>query len=566
VFNLKRYFLVTSFLVLCSFPLQSQNLVTDFPVLEEYLRRSQLLGDFNPKISFQLRSVNLSRKDTSEGLITLRKYWLSGESGKLSKFHFSLLPLILSTEINSKRPYGWGNKGMIPNVGLQTYFSAGFYARLAFLEIQFQPEFIYAQNKAFQGFNAASSTSVIQSRFFYWNDGDNPERFGQGPRNRSWWGQSAVRLNAGSFSLELGTGNLWWGPGQFNSLIFSDNSEGFPHLSLKTNKPVKTFMGNFEGQLMMGRLENSLLPPSQNQELNKRFFEDFSGDWRYLNGLSITFNPSFLPNLFFGFNRTLQQYNGMKGNGFRDWFPVLEVFQKEKFFDNGSTVVFDSRGQDQQASVSFRYLVPSARFEVYGEFGRRDHAFNWGEFILNPEHARAYLVGFQKLFALSKKNEFIQVRAEMTHQQESVNRYIRYPGLIGNQTWHTHGLARGFVNYGQTLGVGSGVGANVQTLEISKVMGFSKRGVLFERLENHQDFFYRAFGQNPEKEPWIDLSLGLLFDQKWKQFIFSSKTQVIYAQNYQWNSEGLSTNEFPNGQKQFSLFGTFHLIYQISSH
>lgn len=553
------------YLVLAMSFLSAQTLNSGVPILEEYLRREQVKGTFGNEYSFMKGPFNFqASKDSSAALNRLRAYYPIAKASKPTSFRFSVLPVISSTEFNTQRPYGWGNKGLTPNVGLQTYFSTGIYASVGFLEVQLQPELTFSQNKAYRGFPEDFSGSVSSARFFYWNDGDNPERF-ESNSFRAWWGQSRVQLNLGGFGLGLSTQNIWWGPGQFNALIFSDNAEGFPHLSLHSNRPLKTFLGNFEGQLLIGRLENSLLDPSQSESLNDRFFQNFTGDWRYLNGLSITYSPSFLPNLFLGFNRTFQQYNDLKGNTIRDWLPVFEFFQKERAFDNGNTVIFDSKGQDQQVSVSFRYLVPKAQFEVYGEFGRRDHAFNWREFILNPEHARAYLFGFQKLFALARPDTYIQVRGEVTHQQESVNRYIRYRGLIGNQTWHTHGLARGFVNYGQTLGVGTGVGANVQTLEVARVDGFNKIGVRLERLENHQDFFYRAFGQNEEKQPWIDLSMGLLYDKRWDRLMMSSKAQMIYAQNYQWTSSGLSTAEFPSGQNLFSFFGSLHLIYSLGA-
>ena len=168
-----------------------------------------------------------------------------------------------------------------------------------------------------------------------------------------------------------------------------------------------------------------------------------------------------------------------------------------------------------------------------------------------------------KLFATAKPSTFIQIRAEITHQQESNNRYIRYLGLTGNQTWHTHGLARGFVNYGEAMGVGSGVGSNVQTVEIAKVSGLNKRGILLERLENNQDFYYRAFGQDSGRKPWIDLSLGLLWDQQWNNLILSGKAQFIKSYNYQWENEGLSTEDFPSGYNHLAFYGSFNLIYRI---
>src|SRR5690606_39861665 len=127
-----------------------------------------------------------------------------------------------------------------------------------------------------------------------------------------------------------------------------------------------------------------------------------------------------------------------KTDTFADWFPIFEVFTKESLFEEGHTVDYDGKGQDQQVTVFGRYVLPQAKAEVYFEYGRRDHALNWREFMLNPEHARAYLMGFSKLFALPNQEKLVQVRGEITQQQESVNRYIRYPGLIGGTSWHAH--------------------------------------------------------------------------------------------------------------------------------
>ncbi|KPQ13225.1 MAG: Capsule assembly protein Wzi [Algoriphagus marincola HL-49] len=540
----------------------SQSINAGVPILEETIRRQQILGKLDRNYSFFVRPLVLN-DELLDSLGDLKSPYFS-DIYRSKKSYFGLTPVISTTTYNSSRPYGWGNKGLLPNVGFQSYLSAGFAGKFRFLKFQFQPEFVYAENRPFEGFSSEFSSSVIRSRFFYWNNGDNPERFGDQPINRLWWGQSEFLLSFGPVDMGISTRSIWWGPGRYNSLTFSDNAESFPHLTLQTNRPIKTPIGHFEGQILIGRLENSLLEPSQSDSLNRRLFRRFDGDWRYLNAMHLTYQPSFLQGLFLGFSRTFQQYNQFRGNTFNDWFPIFEVFQKKSLFTNGNSVQYDSRGQDQQVVVSFRFLSPKGRFEIYSEYGRRDHAFDWRDFIMNPEHARAFLLGFQKLVPLEKPESYLQISGELTHQQESVNRYIRYRGLIGNQTWHTHGLARGFVNRGESLGVGQGVGSNVQTLEISKVERFNKLGLLFERIENHQDFFYRAFGQSSEKSPWVDYSLALLWDQQWNKLLFSSKVQWVKAYNYQWQSSGISSVDFPPSSSKNALFVELSLIYQIS--
>ena len=472
--------------------------------------------------------------------------------------YFQVLPVRQTIAFNTKRPYGWGNGPMLPNVGVQTYTSAGISIKFSILRIQLAPEFVYLQNRPFQGFSGEFPESVIRARFFYWRFGDYPERFGTESMTIPWWGQSKITLQAGFLEAGISTENIHWGPGQFSSLTFSNNARSFPHLTLRSRRAAKTFLGNFEGELIVGRLEDSGLFPSQLPDLNKRLANRFTGDYKYLNALTITYNPKWLPGFFLGISRTHQQYSRQQGNSFGDYFPIFEPFQKTVFgFDR------DGEGRDQQATFFGRWINSKQHAELYFEYGRRDHAFNWREAILNPEHARAYLIGLQKLWKTGKSGRFVALRSEILHQQESINRVIRYLGTGGGYSWHTHGQARGFTNYGEALGTGPGVGSNVQTLELALVEGMNKKGILLERLANHQDFFYRAFGRNSEKRPWIDYSLGLIWDHRFDSFIIGSKLQFVKAQNYQWEDGKFKSEDFDNGPRTLSLFGQVNLIYQL---
>lgn len=524
----------------------TQNLTVVYPILEEKSRRDQLLNLGNQKNSFLLRPINYD----FDSLFNFSK--------KNSKIIF--LPILNNTTFNSGRPYGASPYGMIPNVGLANYLSLGVAFKNNFLTIQLQPELIIAQNNPFKSTPSIWDDNLVSLRFWDWNFGDFPERFGTGTYSKFWWGQSKLSFKLGSIELGASTQNIWWGPGQWNSLLFSNNASGFPHITLNTHKPVRTFLGNFETQLLIGRLESSRLLPSQNSAWNQRFFKPLSDDWRYLNALLITYTPKWLPNLNLGFGRTFQVYNSRRGNAFGDWLPVFESFQKEKFFDNGNTVEFDANQRDQQVSIFGRYVVPKAKGEIYFEFGRRDHAFNWREFILNPEHARAYLIGFKKLVPLNFE-KYLQFRGEITQQQESINRYIRYPGLRGYHSWHMHDTQRGFTNFGQPIGVSLGPGSNIQTIEVSFVKNIDKLGLIFERFENNQGFYYRAFGQQDELKPWIDLSIGLLFDKQWNNLILNSKLQMVNGFNYQWQLDSRSTSEFPKGESLFSIHSQVSFIY-----
>jgi len=309
-------------------------------------------------------------------------------------------------------------------------------------------------------------------------------------------------------------------------------------------------LGSFEAQFIMGRLkgENQMI---QNTNVN------LLDDWRYLNALMISYQPKWLPGLFLGGTRTFQQYNSFKGNAIGDYLPVINPFQKERAgFD------MDQDGRDQQASVFMRYMNVPAQFELYFEFGRRDHAVNWREFLVNPEHARAYLMGFMKLFPV-RDGAHIQVRGEMLQQQESINVLARYGGIGIN--WGGHNVVRhGFTHRGQMLGPSIGPSSNVQTLEGAWVKGVRKLGVRLERLNRHQDRFiwlYRQENFDNERNAWIDLSLTLLGDWQFDRLLVSS--QLIFSQslNYQWQPSIHSSPQFPVGRDEFNIHGFIKTAY-----
>ncbi len=481
---------------------------------------------------------------------------------KSQGFTFEPTPLYSVTRINTNRPYGWNDFGLTPNVGFQQFLRGGAKGQWKFISLNIEPEIWWSQNQNYQGYQPEFSPSIHRDRFFFWNRGDNPEFFGEQNNLQVWWGQSALRFHFGGVLLEAGTNNLFWGPGRWNSLTFGYNSRGYPHISFKSEKGLKTFLGELGFELVSGILKDSGLSPSQFADLNSLYFKPFSGDHKYLNALNFTYSPSFLSNLTVGFNRTFQVYNDLKGNTFLDWFPVFEGFQKKNFFDDGNTIDFDNNGRDQQITLFGSYLITEANLELYFEFGRRDHAYNWREFILNPEHARAFLFGFSKSFNVdSPIGNLIQLNLEILHQQESVNRYIRYPGTKGNLSWNTHRLARGFTNFGEPLGTGIGTGANLQKIEIAFAEDWDRFGLYLERVSNHNDFYYRAFDPDVERKPWVDLSLGFIYEKRFNNLILSSQLQIIHAKNYQWQLDPTSTPEFPKGENLTSMMAQASLIY-----
>ena len=262
-----RYLKLTALILLAgsfNFTSTAQSLPVGTPGVEDYYRRSQLLGQLDSSVSFTVRPVMpkvvFGKKDvfyledeTRYNLLDADHSW-GLDSGK---FKAMLLPLSIQNQVNTHHPYGWNDGAMIPAKGFQTVLSAGIYAEYGPITIQFRPEVVLAANGEFDTFDK-DHYDVIAARYYdFYNNIDLPARFGNSAYNRAYWGQSSIRLNYKALSFGLSTENLWWGPGMRNSLLMSNTAPGFKHLTLNTRKPISTPIGSFEGQLIAGRLESS---------------------------------------------------------------------------------------------------------------------------------------------------------------------------------------------------------------------------------------------------------------------------------------------------------------------
>jgi len=275
------------------------------PILEDTYRRGQLLGQVDSTISFTVRPIfpvtSLQTNNVFDPIHTLDAERVMKFDGRAeywkNRIVFQLLPVTLQLQYNSDHPAGFNDGAMIPARGFQNMFSAGFFAKIGPLSIQLRPEYVYAANKEFQQFYKERSDQIWYQYSELYNFIDLPERFGDKPYNRLFWGQSSVRLTFNPISVGLSNENLWWGPGMRNSLLMSNTAAGFRHITLNTVRPIKTVIGSFEGQMIAGRLENSgILPPDTNRTyLGHKLYIPKRDEWRYINAAVLTYHPKWVP-------------------------------------------------------------------------------------------------------------------------------------------------------------------------------------------------------------------------------------------------------------------------------
>lgn len=534
------------FILLLWLPLwaQSQTLAVGDDVLEEYYRNAQLTGKLDSALSFSIRPLypaNLKTQiNTYDPANTLSESnWIKfagNRSTKSSAFKFQILPISWQQQYNSKSPVGWNDGSMIPARGYQTMISAGFFAKAGPLTIQLRPEYVYAENSDFEAIDLYGGVFT-----------DLTAKFGTSVYEKLDWGQSSIRLNVGPMSVGLSNENLWFGPGIRNSLLMSNNARGFKHLTLNTIRPIRTPIGSFEMQMIGAKLEGSeyvVQPPEK-------------AKWRYLSTFAMSYQPRFLPGIFFGLTRSFQNYN-TQVKTFADYVPLFTPFQKVN--DPNNVTGFDDK--DQLASLFARWLFTKAHAEVYVEYGVNDHAYNLRDFNNAPEHSRTYLFGFSKMSLFKgRKDQFIRTSLEITQLSQSIDRMVRDAG-----SWYFHYfVVQGYTHKGEVLGAGIGPGGNLQTLNVKWIHGLKQLGVQLERYVHNDDYYVNRIGDyKGYSRKWVDLSVALQARWDYKNLLISAQTQFINSLNYQWKMKNYDPSTFYIPENDvFNFHGKLGISYRF---
>ncbi|AWW30529.1 hypothetical protein DN752_10545 [Echinicola strongylocentroti] len=558
-FRFKSLLLLLLFMLPLAAMAQTANL--NAPFLEDYLRRQQLIGKFNKNFSFNLRPLTPTVDDLEgefgdKGSVYTKLYGYNDEQVfDDGKGIVKPLPIFVNAQFNSNYSFGINDGAMIPNRGLQVLLSGGVYIEYGGLSVQLQPELISAQNKDFEGFPTDHWGSTWRHYYEWLNTSDIPERFGNGAYTKFLPGQSSIKYTYRDFSVGISTESLWWGPGKRNSLLMSNNAPGFLHATLETKRPVKTAIGYFEGQLIAGKLQNSgYLPPKSgyyNQHsplhISKR-----DEDWRYLSGISVSYQPKWVPGLSVGYSSVSQMYHNDM-DSFGDYLPIFNGEKGPKNVENP-----DRDQRNQLSSGYFRWMSHDGLFEFYGEYGSNGNSRQLRDFLTNPDLNRAFTFGFSNLIPLRKENAFIQISSEMTQTGQTVREAI-----VSYNSWYTHPYVRhGYTHMGQVLGAGNGPGSNVIFVEASYVQDFKKIGVTMERIVYNNDFYYERFEIIKDwRRKYIDLVPSLIANWRFNDILLSGKLQYVNTLNYKWYLENDPNKYFTAGWDRTNFVGQVSLMY-----
>jgi hypothetical protein len=489
--------------------------------IDELIRNLVLLDKIPSTTNFTIRPYYTETKLNYQSLLQTIDSSIVYDPLLFKNKYFTLkkLPLQFGQKLNTNQPYGGNDGAMSYSKGYQFQISGGVYAQFKNIKLLFRPEYVQT---ASQQYKTSASWGQVNPAY-----------------KKLLLGNSSLRFDLGKLSMGVSTQNLWWGPGIYNSLLMSNNAQGFFHYSINSNRPIKNFLGTFQFQVISATLKQDSLQGFENNGLKRRIINKSD---RVLSSLAVDYQPSFLKNISFGINRSLQSYKDRLPTDFiQKNIPVLGAFF-------GSTdVARDTFHQDQTVSIYTKWMFPKSHAELYYQFAYNDAKANWRDFWLDMSHSTAYILGFKKLFIL-KEEKYLDLGMEVIKLGQTPSYIHRNAG-----NFYEHGQIReGYTNQNQIMGAGSGFGNNMQTIQLSINKGWNKFGIIFHHIQ--QNPMALVSGVNDlglRKIKWDDYAYGVQSRFKYKNILFNANVEWVNSKNYLWTM----------GQNQNNLYANFNTIF-----
>lgn len=558
--NLTSAKLVLCVVILSAYPLQ--NLIGQpvpiGSVNDQHYRTLQLLSDSTIHTSLTNRPLWMSTFHNLANEIdhpSSNAWWAQPLEGPktmlLNFFEAGIYEPVLTNTYNSELPYGENNGAAWYGRGLNTEFQGGFYLTSDFLTVSFRPHLIYTQNRDFAKprFIPTDDDGSPQYRAIFGGI-DMPYRFGPDSYSDFDLGHSSARIHYKSIEAGASTEPLWWGPGVQYALMMSNNAAGVPHFFLGTREPLALPLGigGIEFRWVWGWPRDS------------EYFT-LNDNQRFMNALNFSFSPSFIPNLTLGLTRTFHQYIPEGGLDASDLFDIIQAFQKVKQDGSGGSGLNDAK--NQLASIYFRWVFPESNAEVYGEYYREDHNYDLRDFLMEPDHDRAYTLGAQKIVE-SNWIDFVKFNAELNSLVPN-----RIDEVRPQTYYYRHArIKQGHTSRGQVLGAAIGPGSDSQYFGAEGYFNDGMLGLFIQRVADN-DFFHYVYYDQPDlgngyKDIWrhrINLNIGLKGSYKTGPLLLGA--QLVWNKNYNYgrynygnldvNFDTVDKNDKINMQLQLSV-------------
>jgi hypothetical protein len=374
----------------------------------------------------------------------------------------------LRTFVNTGHPFGFNDGDMWQGRGLSIGLDGGVEVGWRALTGRFHPSVTWAQNADYAV--APAAWPDLPDFVYPWRVIDLPQRFGDGSYSTASLGDSELRADVRGVSFGVGNRSRWWGPGIRNAILLSDHAPGFGHAFFGTRHPVDVGVGTFEAFYLYGGLAQS----------------DWFGaepDRRFLTGLLVAISPDWPSGLSLGMGRMLYGFVPESGHSLSDAFLPLQGLRKKRFATPDNLLGDDE--EDQLLSLFMRWVHPESGFEVYTEWSRTDHAWDFRDFILEPEHSQGRTLGLRHSTSLAGARLLV-LGVEVTDLAKTTTSQVR-----DNPTYYEHRVVtQGYTHRGQLLGASVGPGGSAQSIVADLYAPWGRAGLVLERRVHDNDAFY----------------------------------------------------------------------------
>lgn len=373
---------------------------------------------------------------------------------------------------NSAIPFSMNDGAVWAGRGAATWLRLGAAARYSVLSVVLAPELAYSQNRSFTYPRSEDPAQNAYTLFWYrWpRSVDFPLRFGERSSTRLTWGQSTLALAAGPVAAGVSTESQWWGPGIRDAIVMSNNAPGFPHLFLRTDHPLTSRIGSFEGKWLVGELSES------------RYFDTLpANDLRSLSGMILTFRPAWDPSLTVGYARTVFAPVGSLGD-----VPGRFADVATRWHRSNDTTAAKGDYFDQYTSLFARWIFPEDGLEVYGEWARHVFPSSVSDFVDDIGYSQGYTLGTQWARPVGDRGTF-RLQGELTYLEQTDSTRAGAPTYYLSAT-----VPQGYTNRGQVIGAAIGPGGSSQWLAADYLAPAWSVGVFGGRIRWDNDSYYTS--------------------------------------------------------------------------
>jgi hypothetical protein len=370
---------------------------------------------------------------------------------------------------NSAIPYSPSSGPLWSGKGVSSRLVAGVDWAAGPVRLVLAPALHYAQDVPFDSLTREAFTDAERaSRIAPWQTGahsvDLPYRLGSGTELRP--GESSLTLRAGAMEAGAATESQWWGPGVRNAIVLGDDAGGFPHLFVRSARPLRTRLGSVEARWIAGRLSSSPYDTAS------------AGRHRSLSAAAVTLTPG--GGLTVGAARSV--HAALEGGSMLGDAPAAFL----RWRGAGDTLA--SRPYEQITAVFARWVAPVEGLEVYGEWARNRLPASFRDLLEQPEHSQGYTVGAG--WAGHAGRGVATLRAEATNLERSATVRARPIG-----SWYAgRAVPQGYTHRGQPLGAAIGPGASGQWLAAGFATDRWELGASAARVRWANDAYTEFYG------------------------------------------------------------------------